>query len=118
MKQNIHLLLQERYSLISRFSQFNSKFIVVLFIDFQKPFFPGRLADQDFDIFIFHQITIIKDILNFLSVYDKGENYGNFFYNDLIFVVWSIIIFVWNVLNGRWSEGWQLEISSKHFFIR
>ena len=39
--------------------EFNSKFIVVLFIDFQKPFFPGRLADQDFDIFIFHQITFI-----------------------------------------------------------
>ena len=37
------------------------------------------------------------------SEYDKGENYGNFF-NDLIFVVWSIIIFVWNVFDGRWPE--------------
>ena len=38
------------------------------------------------------------------SEYDKGENYGNFF-NDLIFVVWSIIIFVWYVPNGRRSEA-------------
>ena len=27
------------------------------------------------------------------------------FFNDLIFVVWSIIIFVWYVPNGRWSEA-------------
>ena len=43
------------------------------------------------------------------SEYDKGENYGNFF-NDLIFVVWSIIIFVWYVLMG---DGLKLAAGNK-----
>lgn len=31
--------------------------------------------------------------------YDEGENYGDFF-NDLIFVMWSIIISFRNVTDG------------------
>ena len=49
--------------------EFYPKLVVVVFIDLQKPFYPGRLADQYFDVFIFHQITVVKDIFNFLTVY-------------------------------------------------
>ena len=48
--------------------EFNSKIFIIIFVNLQKPFFPILFFDQHFNIFIFYQISVVKDILYRLIV--------------------------------------------------
>ena len=51
--------------------KFNPQILLIILIDFQKPFFPVRFFQEHLNIFILHQILVIKNIPDFLPVNPK-----------------------------------------------